>query len=119
MRQVTVTYHAEPEGYWAESPEVPGFSAAGATLIEVRDMVREGLEFHFDERVQIIERFPETITSVVTLTTVPSALGWFASADVVQGQTMSQAAGRSTAKGVPVMPPKVVITGTGVAYAGR
>lgn len=46
--KVNVRYHIEPEGTWAESDDVPGFSAAGATLSEVRDLVREGLEFHLD-----------------------------------------------------------------------
>lgn len=46
--KVNVRYHVEPEGVWAESDEVPGFSAAGESLGEVRGLVREGLAFHFD-----------------------------------------------------------------------
>jgi predicted RNase H-like HicB family nuclease len=50
-------YRWEPEGFWAESPEAPGFTAVGATLEEVRQLAREGLEFHFQEPVDLDEVF--------------------------------------------------------------
>lgn len=37
-------YHREPEGWWAESPDLPGFSAAAPTLLELRDTVQAALE---------------------------------------------------------------------------
>jgi predicted RNase H-like HicB family nuclease len=46
VRRVAVIYHWEPEGYWGDAPDVPGFSAAGKTLEEVREQAREGLAFH-------------------------------------------------------------------------
>ena len=43
MNPVRIIYHREPEGWWAESPEIPGWSTAGATYEEVRALVDEGL----------------------------------------------------------------------------
>jgi len=47
-RTVRVQYHHEPEGWWAESDDVPGFVAAGATVREVRELVREGIPFYLE-----------------------------------------------------------------------
>lgn len=55
MRKVRIRYHYEPEGWWAESPDVPGFSAAGATFMEVRQLAFEGIEFACEEPVAIVE----------------------------------------------------------------
>lgn len=57
MRQVEVIYHVEPEGCWAESPDIPGFSAAGDSLDEVRQLTRDGLAAHLGGPVDILERF--------------------------------------------------------------
>jgi len=45
---IAVKYHHEEGSWWAESDDVPGFSAVGASLAEVREQVREGLPFHLD-----------------------------------------------------------------------
>lgn len=42
---VRVTYHHEEGSWWAESPDVAGFSAAGDSLSQVRQLVREGVVF--------------------------------------------------------------------------
>lgn len=55
MREVRIRYHYEPEGWWADSPDVPGFSAAGETFMEVREMAISGVEFACDETVLIVE----------------------------------------------------------------
>lgn len=56
MRDVTIVYHQEPEGWWADSPQVSGYVATGETLAEVRALVRDGLPFFVgDERVEIFE----------------------------------------------------------------
>ncbi len=49
MTGVRIRYHNEPEGWWADSPDLPGFSAAGETFTEVRDMAIRGVEFATDE----------------------------------------------------------------------
>jgi predicted RNase H-like HicB family nuclease len=43
MSEVVVKYHHESEGWWAESDDVPRFSAAGATYGEVVRQVRAAL----------------------------------------------------------------------------
>lgn len=52
---VTVKYHRESEGYWAESPEVEGLSVTGATLHEVRELVHEALSFFLEVDVETID----------------------------------------------------------------
>jgi hypothetical protein len=38
-----VIYHYEDGSWWAESPEVPGWSATGATFAEVRGLAADGI----------------------------------------------------------------------------
>jgi predicted RNase H-like HicB family nuclease len=66
-RKVEMHYHFEPEGWWAESPQLPGFSAAGITFDEVRDQAHEGAEFFADGPLEIEDRPP--VVSVSTRTT--------------------------------------------------
>ena len=39
MDAVRVIYHREPEGWWAESPDIPGWYAAGESYEAVRALV--------------------------------------------------------------------------------
>lgn len=56
MREILVRYHWEPEGCWAESPDIEGFVAAGTDIAEVRALVREGLAYYLEgETVEILE----------------------------------------------------------------
>ena len=57
-RRIQVCYHYEPEGWWAESPELPGFSAAGATFDEVRQQAHEGAAFFADEPLEVEDKAP-------------------------------------------------------------
>lgn len=45
MESVRVIYHQEPEGWWAESPDVKGWIAAGDTYSEVLKLTEEGIPF--------------------------------------------------------------------------
>jgi Uncharacterized conserved protein len=64
MQIVQVTYHEEPDGWWAESPDLDGYGAAGATLDEVRRLVREGIPFFLEtDEVELDERFPTAVVS--------------------------------------------------------
>jgi predicted RNase H-like HicB family nuclease len=36
MSSVTIQYHQENDGWWAESDSIPGWTAAGATFAEAR-----------------------------------------------------------------------------------
>jgi predicted RNase H-like HicB family nuclease len=42
---VRVLYHHEPDGWWAESPDVDGWTVAGETYEEVRGLVNDGITF--------------------------------------------------------------------------
>jgi predicted RNase H-like HicB family nuclease len=55
MSEVRIRYHHEPEGWWADSPDLPGFSAAGETFDEVREMALEGVSFATDAEPEIVE----------------------------------------------------------------
>ena len=114
MREVVVIYHFEPEGYWAESPDVAGFSAAGETLAEVREMAFEGLRFHVGDDVALIEKFPESV-SVISVTSGAVAGPVFGG--VVIGQSVNQAAVTS-ARWTPAPTKQLVKLESRVAHAG-
>lgn len=45
---VTIIYHREADGWWAESPDAPGYTAAAPSFTEARDQARTGLGFHLE-----------------------------------------------------------------------
>ena len=45
MDTVRVIDHHEPDGWWAESPDIDGWSAAGDTDSEVVKLAEEGVPF--------------------------------------------------------------------------
>jgi predicted RNase H-like HicB family nuclease len=55
MTDVTVKYHQESEGWWAETDLLPTFSAAGESYEEVRDRVRAALPDLLGGPVEIYE----------------------------------------------------------------
>lgn len=61
MRRVTVRYHHEPgEGWWADCPDLPGYSAAADSYEAVREQVAEGLPWFAGEEVIILEETPSS-----------------------------------------------------------
>jgi predicted RNase H-like HicB family nuclease len=48
MDPIRVIYHQESDGWWADSPEVPGWTATADTLDELRALVEEGVRFALD-----------------------------------------------------------------------
>ncbi len=50
MDTVRVIHHHEPEGWWAESPDVGGWSAAGETYGEVHRLAEDGIRFALDRQ---------------------------------------------------------------------
>jgi len=42
---IRILYHQEPQGWWAESPEIGGWSVAGDTYEEVRQLAEDGVPF--------------------------------------------------------------------------
>lgn len=55
MTTVHVRYRYEPEGWWAESEDVEGWTALGATFNEVRSMARSGIVEFLGNEVLIQE----------------------------------------------------------------
>lgn len=49
VRSVEIVYHREDGVWWADSPDMPGFSAAGDTFAETRKLAIEDLSFYFDD----------------------------------------------------------------------
>lgn len=54
MRTIHVYYRYEPAGWWAASEDLPGWTAVGGSLAEVREMVRIGVD-EFAGRDVVIE----------------------------------------------------------------
>lgn len=70
MRTIRVNYHYEPEGWTAESPDLPRWTAFGETLQEVRDLTAESVGDLIDEEAELYERYPATGNFVI----VPSSV---------------------------------------------
>jgi predicted RNase H-like HicB family nuclease len=66
METVRVIHHHETDGWWAESPDVEGWSAAGDTYAEVAKLAEEGILFALELDDVALEHFVpvgETIAS--------------------------------------------------------
>jgi predicted RNase H-like HicB family nuclease len=57
METVRVIYHHEGDGWWAESPDVDGWSAAGDTYAEAAKLAEEGIPFALDRDDVVLEHF--------------------------------------------------------------
>ncbi|MBB6146657.1 putative RNase H-like HicB family nuclease [Silvibacterium bohemicum] len=61
-----VVYAKVPgKNFAGQAPDVPGCVSAGDTLEEMRVMMREGLESHFQVMTEYGERLPEPATTSV------------------------------------------------------
>lgn len=49
MRTVRVIYRNDPDGWWAVTPDVPGYTAFGESYEETRDDVVEGLPWYAED----------------------------------------------------------------------
>lgn len=58
MRTAQLIYHDAPEGWWAASPDLPGYSAVGTTLDEVRALAREGAPWYAEEELDLHHLVP-------------------------------------------------------------
>ncbi len=55
IKTLVVNLYQEPHGWWAESADAPGFTAAAATSEELKQRVESGLRFHFgDEETHFV-----------------------------------------------------------------
>jgi predicted RNase H-like HicB family nuclease len=53
MTIVRIIYHHEADGWWAESPDIEGWSAAGESYAEVVRLAEEGVPFALGESVEL------------------------------------------------------------------
>jgi predicted RNase H-like HicB family nuclease len=53
MRVAQMIYHDEPAGWWAASPDLPGYSAAGSSYDEVRELAREGAPWFAEQELEL------------------------------------------------------------------
>jgi predicted RNase H-like HicB family nuclease len=58
MKTVRVIYHHEADGWWAESPDVEGWSAAGATYADVVRLAEEGIPYALGHGVDLEHYVP-------------------------------------------------------------
>ena len=58
MEAVRVIYHHEADGWWAESPDVDGWYAAGKTYDEVFELAREGVPFALERDAKLEHYVP-------------------------------------------------------------
>lgn len=82
-RIVEVRYHRDADGWWADSPDAPGYTAAGETLAEVRRLAREGIPFFLEEDVLVAEPMP--VKTTVTVVSYTSTLGYQPPEGVTEG----------------------------------
>ena len=81
LTKVRVTYHDEGSSWWAESPDVDGYSAAADSLAELVRLVHEGLPFLMDDEVEIVDSLAQAQSWRVTSATTaqnqpPFDLSW-------------------------------------------
>jgi predicted RNase H-like HicB family nuclease len=58
MEIVRVIYHREADGWWAESPEVEGWSATGETYAEVVKLAEDGVPFALGRAAELEHAVP-------------------------------------------------------------
>lgn len=104
MSTITVTYHRDGTAWWADSADVPGFSAAGSSLAEVQGLSREGLEFLLEDPVSSLV---ETLEGGAVLAagfhsdSVPGSQPWRLS----WKSARAQAGGRPAVRPIPQSAP--------------
>lgn len=48
VKSVKIVYHRDEGAWWADSPDMPGFSAVGDTFDDTRKLALEDIPFYFD-----------------------------------------------------------------------
>lgn len=78
MRQITVVVHRENGSWWAESDDLPGFSALAPDLDTLRAELAAGVSFELDDApFRIIERDESGAALTAGSVFAPSALRWW------------------------------------------
>jgi predicted RNase H-like HicB family nuclease len=58
METVRVIYHHESDGWWADSPDVERWYAAGESYAEVLKLAEEGIPFALGHEAKLEHRLP-------------------------------------------------------------
>ena len=58
METVRVIHHHEPDGWWAESPDVQGWYAAAGSYAELVELAEEGVPFALGHTVSLEHYVP-------------------------------------------------------------
>ena len=58
MEAVRIIYHHEADCWWAESPDVEGWSAAGNTYAEVVKLAEKGVPFALERPAELEHYLP-------------------------------------------------------------
>jgi predicted RNase H-like HicB family nuclease len=58
METVRIIYHHEADGWWAESPDVEGWSAVGDSYPEVVKLAEEGIPFALEHEASLEHYVP-------------------------------------------------------------
>lgn len=58
MKTVRVIYHHEADGWWAESPDVEGWSAAADSYAGVVKLAEEGIPFALEQPAELEHYVP-------------------------------------------------------------
>jgi predicted RNase H-like HicB family nuclease len=64
MNKYTAFFEPTATGYSAHVPDLPGCVAAGRTLEETRELIREAIEFHIEGMRLHGEKVPEPTTHI-------------------------------------------------------
>jgi predicted RNase H-like HicB family nuclease len=72
MRTARIVYHHEPEGWWADSPDLLGWSAAAESREDLEKLVRDGAEFFAEEPLDLFH-----LNAPVPGTATVGAIGTF------------------------------------------
>jgi predicted RNase H-like HicB family nuclease len=63
METVRIIYHHEADGWWAESPDIEGWSVAGDSFSEVRALVNEGISLALGSEARTEHRLSATVVN--------------------------------------------------------
>lgn len=66
MRTIAMTYHHEDGSWWADSEDLPGFTAAAPTLSLLGEEIASGVAFELDDEPAKILLFDESGASLDT-----------------------------------------------------
>jgi predicted RNase H-like HicB family nuclease len=108
MRTISVAYHREDGHWWADSSDLPGYTALASDFNELRLLVAEGIPFFLDElNPQIIEFLDGAIltNSYVVPTT---AKEWFVGNVSTAMYPLASVSARFSASGTSVRAAELV-----------